>query len=133
MPLLGQPVFQRLLRRLGELHRIAVAGGQKRDAVDPEHRVLVFEVDQQDLAGLRLVALHRSLDLVRLEQRRVGVHGDLEPAAGRLVDVGDELRNVLRMEVGRRVRGRHIPFGLRRRTQRERQPDRGGEDLNPLH
>jgi hypothetical protein len=44
----------------------------------------------------------------------------------------DELDDVLRMEVGRRVRGRHIPFGLRRCTQRDRQADRGGEDLNPF-
>jgi hypothetical protein len=36
-------------------------------------RILVLEVDQQDLAELRLAALHGTLDLGRLEQRRVRV------------------------------------------------------------
>ncbi len=73
------------------------------------------------------LALHRALDLGRLEQRRVGVHGDLELAAGRLVDVGDELHDVLGVEVGRRIGGRHVPLGLRAGRQRERatRADRG--------
>jgi hypothetical protein len=41
--------------------------------------------------------LHRALDLVGLEQRRVGVHRDLELAAGGLVDVG--LANCTRFSV----------------------------------
>src|SRR6185437_7692772 len=131
--LLGQPVFQRFPRCLVQLLRVAIAGGQKRDAVDAEHRVLVLEVDQQDLACLCLVALHRALDLVRLEQRCVGVDGDLELAAGCLVDVGDELGDVLGVKVGGRVCSRHVPFRLRRGAQRDRQRDRGGEDLNPFH
>ena len=61
----------RLARRLVELLRVGVAGGEERDAVEAVERVLVLEVDEQDLADLRLAALHRALDLGRLEQRRV--------------------------------------------------------------
>jgi hypothetical protein len=51
-----------------------VAVGEEGDAVGAEHLPLVLEVHQQDLADLRLAALHGALDLGRLEQRRVGVH-----------------------------------------------------------
>ena len=80
--------------------RLVVAVGQEGQAVGAEDRPLVLEVDQQDLADLRLPALHRALDLGRLEQRGVGVHRDLELAAGGLVDVGGELLEVLGVEVG---------------------------------
>jgi hypothetical protein len=58
---------------------------------------------RDDFADLRLAALHRALDLVGLVQRAAGMHGDLELAAGGLVDVGGELGDVLGVEVGGRV------------------------------
>ena len=102
------------LLRLVELHRLGVAVGEEGQAVDAEDLPLVLEVDQQHLADLRLAALHRALDLGRLEQRGVGVHRDLQLAAGRLVDVVGELDQVLGVEVGRRVGGRQVPLGLGR-------------------
>ena len=48
------------------------------------------------------------------------MHGDLQLAAGRLVDVVGELGQVLGVEVGRRVGGRQVPLGLRRRGDGER-------------
>ena len=90
-------------------------------------RILVLEVDEQDLAGLRLAALHRALDLGRLEQRRVRVHLDLELAAGGLVDVGRRTADVLGVEVGGRVRGRQVPLGLGGGGQRDGEADRGGD------
>ena len=59
-----QLVERRLLRRRTSFFDVGVAGGEERQAVGAEERVLVLEVDQQDLADLRLAALHRALDLV---------------------------------------------------------------------
>jgi hypothetical protein len=64
-PLLAELVVERLLRRLVELVRVGVRGREERDAVEAVERVLVLVVDQQDLAGLRLAALHGALDLGR--------------------------------------------------------------------
>ena len=113
-------VLERLPRRLVELQRIAVGRREERNAVEPVERILVLEVDQQDLADLRLAALHGALDLRRLEQRRVRVHGDLELAAGGLVDVVGELLDVLGVEVAGRIGRRHVPLGLGGHGQRER-------------
>jgi hypothetical protein len=100
------------LLRLVELDRLVVAVGQEGQAVGTEDLPLVLEVDQQDLADLRLAALHGALDLGRLEQRGIGVHGDLELAAAGLVDVVGKLLQVLGVEVGGRVGGGQVPLGL---------------------
>jgi len=102
---------QRLLRRV-ELERRVVAVGQEGQAVDAEDRPLVGEVGQQDLAGLRLAALDRALDLRRLEQRGAGMHGDLQLPVRGLGHVVGELLDVDRVEVVRRVGGGQIPGGL---------------------
>ena len=112
-PLFREAILECLARRLPELGRIAIARCQERDRVRAEDRVFVGIRGDQDLADLRLLGLHRALDLVGLEQRRVGVDRDLDLAARRLVDVGDELHDVLGMEVGRWIGGRHVPFCLR--------------------
>ena len=74
---------------------------------------------------MRLIGLHGALDLVGLEQRCVRMHRDLELAAGRLVDVGDELRDVFGVKVGRGIGGRHIPFGLRSGSRGETDTEGG--------
>ena len=53
-----------------------------------------------------------AFDLVRLEQRSIGVHRDLEFAAGDLVHVGGELGQCDRVEIGSGVGGRQVLFGL---------------------
>ena len=131
--LFGELVLEHLFLGLVQLHRVCVAGGEKRNAVEAEQGILVLEIDQQDLARLRLIALDRALDLVGLEQRRVGVNGDLELAAGRAVDVGDELGDVLGVEVGRGICGRHVPFGLRGRGHRDRPSEQGCQGSNAIH
>ena len=94
------------------LLRIGVGGSQERHAVERVDRVLVGVVGQQDLAGLGLAALHRALDLRCLEQRRVGVHGDAQLAAGGRLDVLGELGDVLGVVVGRRGGRGQVPFDL---------------------
>ena len=119
-PLLREAIVERLLRRLVELERCVVGRREERNPVDAVQRILVLEVDEQDFARLRLSALHRTLDLGRLEQRRIRMYGDLELAAGASLDVGNELLDVLGVEVGRRIRGRQVPFDLRRDRGRQR-------------
>jgi len=123
--LLGELLFHRGLLRLVQLQRGVVAVGEKRQPVDAEQRPFVRIQRQQDLAHLRLAAAHRALDLGRLEQRRIGVHGDLQLAGRCLVDIGDELHDVFGVEVVRRVAGGEVPFGLGagRGGQRERGSD----------
>ena len=71
-------------------------------------------VRQQNFAELGLPALYRALDLIRLEQRRIGMHGDLELARRGLVNVIGERHQVLAVEVTSGVGGGQIPFGLGR-------------------
>jgi hypothetical protein len=110
--LLAQLLLDHRLAGLVQLVGLGVAGGQEGDAVQAPHRPFVLEVDQQDLARLRLPALHRALDLGRLEQRRVVVHLDLQLAAGVLLHVLGELRQVLGVEVAGRVGAGQVPLGL---------------------
>jgi hypothetical protein len=121
-PLLAELLLEQRTLGLVQLHRLVVAVGEEGQAVGTEDLPLVLVVHEQDLAGLRLSALHRALDLRRLEQRGVGVHGDLQLAGAGLVDVGREGGQVLAVEIGRRVGGGQIPLGLRRRAERQ-----GGE------
>ncbi len=110
--LLGQLLLDGGLAGLVELEGLGVAGGQERNAVDAPQRPLVLEVDQQNVAGLRLPALHGALDLGRLEQRGVVVDLQLQLAARRRVHVLGELRQVLGVHVAGRVGGGHVPLGL---------------------
>jgi hypothetical protein len=117
-----------------QLHRLGVAVGQERQAVGAEHLPLVLEVHQQHFAGLRLAALHGALDLRRLEQRRIGMHGDLELAAAGLVDVGGELVDVLGVEVGGRIGRGQVPLGLGRGAAGgDEAGSRKGERTNHRH
>ena len=111
-PLLAELLLHGGLLRLVQLHRGVVAVGEEGQAVDAEQRPFVRIQRQQDLAHLRLPAAYRALDLRRLEQGRVGVHGDLQLAGRCLVDIGNELHDVFGVEVVRRVAGGQIPFGL---------------------
>src|SRR5439155_25540458 len=70
---------------------------------------------------------------VGLEQRGIGVDGDLELAARRLLDVGDELHDVLGMEISRGIRGRHVPFRLRGRTEGDAKAKRYGDRMDAFH
>jgi hypothetical protein len=85
---------------------------RKGHGVERVERVFVGQPGDDQLADLRLPGLHRALDLVRLEQRAVGVHGDLELAAGGRIDLLGELLDVLGVEVAGRIRGGHVPRGL---------------------
>ena len=82
---------------------------------------------------MRLIGLHRALDFVALEQRRVRMHRDLELATGRLIDVGDELHDVFGVKVGRGIRGRHIPLGLGARARGEANAERGNKSVETFH
>ena len=97
---------------LVELHGGVVAVSQEGQAVGTKKLRFVLEVDQQDFTGLRLAALHSALDLRGLEQRCVGMHGDLEFAAAGLVHVIGELHQVFTVKVAGRVGGGQVPFGL---------------------
>jgi hypothetical protein len=104
-------------------HGLVVAVGQEGQAVGAEHLPFVLEVGQQDLADLRLPALHGALDFGRLEQRRIGVHRDLQLAARGLVHVVGKLGQVDRVEVGGRVGGGQVPPGLGALTTMNHSPD----------
>ncbi len=99
---------------VGQLAGGRIAGGHKRQAIGTIDGVFIFKIDQQHLADLCLPALDGAFDLVGLEQRCIGMHGDFQLAAGGLVDVGGKLREVFRMEVGSRVGRRQVPFCLRK-------------------
>jgi hypothetical protein len=119
--LLAELLLQQRLLCLVELGRAVEAVGQERQAVGPVDLPFVLEVGQQDLADLRLAALHRALDLRRLEQRRVRVHRDLQFAATGFVDVVGELHQVLGVVVARGVAGGQIPLGLCQCGERQRE------------
>jgi hypothetical protein len=125
-------VKQRLLCA-PELHCFVVAVRQEGQPVSAEDDPLVLVGGQQDLANLRLAALHRALDLGQLEQRGVGVDGDLQLAARRLVNVVCELLQVHGVEVGGRVGRRQVPFGLGLGSSRERQRASGSDDEASCH
>ena len=85
-----------------------------------------MEVGQQDFTRLRLSTLHCTLDFRRLEQRAVDVHRDFQLAGAGLVNVGGKLHQVFTVEVGGRVGGWQIPFGLgKSRTTGQGQCQRG--------
>ena len=100
--------------RFVELHGLVVAVGQKGQAVSAKGLPFVLEVHQQNLAQLGLAALYSTLNFRGLEQRSVGVHRDFELACGGFVDIGSKLGHVDGVEVGGRVGGRQVPFGLGR-------------------
>ena len=110
--LLAELLLQRRLLRLVQLHGAVVAVRQEGQAVGAENLPFVLEVGQQDFAGLCLPALHGALDFGRLEQRRIGMHGDLEFAAAGLVHVIGELHQVFTVEIGGRVGRGKVPLGL---------------------
>ena len=61
-------------------------------------------------AEVHLAALDRALRLRQLEQGLVRVQRDLELAAAALLDVVHELLDVLRVVVGVRIAGGHVPL-----------------------
>src|SRR5450432_238788 len=61
------------------------------------------------------------------------MHCDLELAGGSLVHVGDELGDVLGVEIRRRICRGQIPLGLRASAQRKREAERGDEHAYRFH
>ena len=112
--LVGQLLLQQRLLRLVELHGLVIAVGQKGQAVNAKGLPFVLEVHQQNLAQLGLAALNSALNFRGLEQRRVGVNRDFELASCGFVDIGSKLGHVDGVEVGGRVGGGQVPFGLGR-------------------
>jgi hypothetical protein len=80
-----------------------------------------------------LAALNRALDLRRLEQGSVGVHGDLQFAARGLLDVGGELHQVLGVEIARRIGRGQIPGGLGGGGCAKRQRSRCEQGMDQFH
>ena len=64
------------------------------------------------LGSPSLPALHGALDLVGLEQRRIGVYADLGLAAAGFVDISCKRGQIFRLEVDCRIGGRQVLFGL---------------------
>lgn len=91
----------------------SIRGGwwPERVGVDSVDGVRVFVVDRQYRADLRLAGLHHALALVRLDQRRVRVHGGLQFAAGGGNDILRNLDQVLSVQVAGRVRGWQVLVG----------------------
>ncbi|MNV58030.1 hypothetical protein D3C71_1503870 [compost metagenome] len=121
-----------------ELLRSVIAVGQEGQAVHAKQLPFVLEIGQQNLAHLRLAALHGTLDLGRLEQCGVGMHRDLELAAGGLVNIARQLHHVLGVEVGGGVRCGQVPFGLGksrgdRQTGNQGQAECGDGEDSTLH
>jgi hypothetical protein len=59
-----------------------------------------------------LAALHRAFDLIGFEKRCVGMYGNFEFAGRSRIDIFGELDQIFRMEIGCRIGGRQVPFGL---------------------
>jgi hypothetical protein len=76
-----------------------------------------------------LAGLDGPLDLVGLVEGGVGMDGDLQLAAGRLLDLVGELDDIFGVEVLRGIGGGQIPFGLRERANRRKQSERQGRHL----
>ena len=66
-----------------------------------------------------------------LDERTVGMHADIQLAAGGLLHVFDEGDDVC-VEFAVGIRGRHVPLGLRERsTGNEQERKECGRSLNP--
>ena len=92
--------------------RFSVRSGQERDRVHAVQRVFVGSARQDELGRRHLARLHRTLDFVGLVERATGVQGDLELAAGQLIDLFGELLVVLGLEGVGGITGGQIPLHL---------------------
>ena len=103
MPCAVELLLHRGFRGVIQLLGVGEAHRQERHDVDAEDRVFVLVQRDQDFAHLGLAGRDRALDLGRLEQRRAGMDGDLQLAAGRVRDVLGEGREVFAVRIVGRI------------------------------
>src|SRR6185436_976761 len=75
------------------------------------------ELAEQELGDVDLPGRYRAQDIGMLDERAVGVHRDVERAAGVFLHVLRERLDVAGVELAVGVRRRHVPFGLRVRGE----------------